>query len=870
MSINRPSFHESWHRVEGLRPSLRPGVRVTRQLFRGEVWHVAEDPATGQFFRMSGAAWAFVGLLDGSRNVAEAWRGAGESIGDDAPTQPEAIQVLSQLFAANLLLVDAPPDAVAILRRRTERRTRQAASLLASHIFFRVPILDPDRFLTALAPAVSWLFSPLGFVLWVFAVGFGAYHLVGRERELLSNVGHALDAENLVPLGVTFALVKLCHEFGHAFACKVFGKREATSATDAPGAVHSMGLMFLMLLPAPYVDATSAWAFRNKLSRIIVGAAGMMVELVIASVAAVVWSRSAEGTAVHTIAWNVIFLAGVTTLLFNLNPLLRFDGYFILCDILETPNLSQRAFRYVGYLVKKHAWGLRRAVDPSHTPGERPWLLAYAVGSGVYRVLLCAGILLFIADQHVLIGAIMIVFTLILWVAAPLYFGLRSLLFGRELASVRRRAVWTTVGAVAAVVLVVGFVPFPRSVRLRGVVEPIVDAEVFAETDGFVDRVLAPGAAVDPAGESLLVATNDEWITRRREIEAEIDSETIARRAAVGTDPAKAEAHGLRVATLREQFEWTSRNIDNLTVRAPVQGVWMPSASRESLGGSVRRGERIGRVFDPAHLRVRAAAGQHEAGLIVNEANPEVEFRAVSDPAHARAGSIERVDPSAHRVEASEEASRRSRGKPNSNGRADSAAASLFDVLIASGDTADLRPGQSVVVRVRLADAPLLTRWWQDLSRVLQQRLRVGPMALDHSAGGLVVPSAVASVVLSCTPSGVPVREIADRGSSSRFHRDFDPRLQPSGPSGRKADFDPRLQLSGPSGRKADCEPRVQPAVPLGRKLDRDARLQAAGSLGRGPRTPVPGEDVGRHALESDHVVGVAERVAGDGERSSG
>jgi putative peptide zinc metalloprotease protein len=554
MSIDRPTFHESWHRAAALRPRLRAGVRVVRQVFRGEWWMVAEDPASGQFYRLSRGAWAFVGRLDGRRTAAEARDLAEYALGDDAPTQGEAIALLAQLSGAGLLAAHAPADSAILLRQRSKRRAREARAMMQPWVFFRVPLLDPDRVLSAVTPLVAWVFSPLGFALWLGVLLIGAGHLIGREREFVDGVGSTLQPGNLAPLFVTFALVKLLHEFGHAAACKVLGRREATAPDDPPGSVHALGVMFFLFIPVPYIDASSAWAFRSKRRRIIVGAAGMMVELAIASIAAVMWARSEPGSAAHALAWNVIILASIGTLAFNLNPLLRFDGYFILSDWLELPNLSGRAFDSLKHLVKRRAWGMTRSDDPARSPGERAWLLAYALLAGAYRVVVAGGILLFIARQEWMLGAALAAVSLVLWVVFPAGRILRYLFGSVELARHRSRAVQTTLGATGVLVVLTAAIPLPRWEQLEAVVdlaEPAVGASP-SPTGG--ERVLR--AFVSPE-----VATP--WLDRAgAPVECRARADTAVRAGVIaGVQPAGLRFQGDRAVPAFE-----------VVIRAPERG----------------------------------------------------------------------------------------------------------------------------------------------------------------------------------------------------------------------------------------------------------------------------------------------------------
>jgi putative peptide zinc metalloprotease protein len=242
--------------------------------------------------------------------------------------------------------------------------TREIQGFLSNLLFIRIPVWDPDRFLDRFVGLFGRFFSVAGLGLWLAVIVTGLWAVAGRTDDLVASAGDILDPKGLPLLYLSFILIKVVHEFGHAFACKKLG-REGGSG----GEVHVMGVMFLIFTPLPYVDASSSWALRRKWHRVIVGAAGMMVELAVAALAAVVWARTGAGTAAHTIAYNMIFVGSVSTLLFNGNPLLRYDGYYILSDLLEIPNLAQRGKEYLYYLVRRWAWGVRQARSPAHTRG---------------------------------------------------------------------------------------------------------------------------------------------------------------------------------------------------------------------------------------------------------------------------------------------------------------------------------------------------------------------------------------------------------------------------------------------------------------------------------------------------------------------
>src|SRR4051812_1536278 len=191
----RPTFSESWYRVKTLRGKLRPGAQISRQFYRGDRWYVVRDPAGNQFHRLSDPAYRFVGLLDGRRTVSEAWELAGGQLADDAPTQPEVIQILSHLYSANLIEADVTPDATVLLRRHKKMQQQRLQGRLMNVLFPRIPLWDPDRFLVRWMPVVRQLFSKFGALVWLVVVIAAVARLVPLWPELQSAAKHSVDLQ---------------------------------------------------------------------------------------------------------------------------------------------------------------------------------------------------------------------------------------------------------------------------------------------------------------------------------------------------------------------------------------------------------------------------------------------------------------------------------------------------------------------------------------------------------------------------------------------------------------------------------------------------------------------------------------------------
>ncbi len=640
MPVDRPTFSESWYRVANQRPHLRSTIQTYRQQYRGQMWHVVRDPSNNQFFRLNDAAYHFVGLLDGRRTVEQVWETCNEQLGDQAPTQNEAIQLLGQLYTANLLHGEMAADAEGMFERYRKRVGREIRGYMTNFLFIRIPLIDPDHFLDAWVHLFGWVFSWIGFLIWSALLLTGGYFLVGQFGELWHQVNNILDQDNLIFLYGTFAVIKVFHEFGHGFACKKFGMRNTSG-----GEVHTMGIMFLVFAPVPYVDASSAWSLRSKWQRIMISAAGMYVELAIAAIAAIVWANTRETTLAHTIAYNVIFIASVSTILFNGNPLLRFDGYYILSDLVEVPNLSQRSKDFLYYLIKKYIYGAKRVRTTVQSASEKRWLVFYSIASSVYRVFISVRILMFVADKLFFLGAILAVAAVVTWVFVPLGKWCKYLGTSPELSRCRPRAVLTTAAFLLLLIGSISVPSVPEHGRAEAFVEPHEVANVHAGAAGFVMEVRDSGEHVNPDGEPLLVASNRGFET---DLVSQLAQRKIARRQlAMAMEKTGAERDAIRSRrrAIDKNIEELRRKIERLRIVSPIRGVWVAPGIDRIVGAYVRPGDFIGRVASEGSLFVRALAGQTIGPWIDPVEHPRVEMRIKGRPEIYFTGKIFKVLP---------------------------------------------------------------------------------------------------------------------------------------------------------------------------------------------------------------------------------
>jgi putative peptide zinc metalloprotease protein len=628
-------FSPSWYRVAKLQPRLRRHADIHRHHYGGELWYVLQDHATGRFFRFPPIVYHVLGLMDGKLTVQELWEKAAERFGDDAPTQGDMIHVLSQLHAADVLVCDVSPDTAELFNRykKTDQSTWKLN--LRSPMSLRFPLLDPDRFLSRTLRYVRPLFSLFGAITWLVVVAvaglLAAQHWSGLTENIMDRV---LAAQNLLIMWLVYPFVKAVHELGHAYAVK---RRD--------GEVHEMGIMLLVLMPVPYVDASSASAFRDKKQRMMVGAAGMMVELFVSSLALFLWLAVEPGV-VRTAAYNILLMGSVTTILFNGNPLLRYDGYYILADALEIPNLAQRSLQYLGYLIKRHLFGLKHLQPPHVAPHERTWLLGYSVAAFVYRLVIYVGIIFFISKKFFIVGVLLGIWAAFGMVIVPLVKKIHYLLFSPELGEKRVRAVTTAGGLSAALLLFIFLVPVPSWTRTEGVVWVPEEALVRAGTSGFVDRVAMTRDSAVRKGDLLIECVDPLLKAEVRVQRAQLNALQARYDAEILTERVKAQVTQEEITHARANLSRSEERFRELTIRSQSDGILVVPRAEDLPGRYLRQGELIAYVLNTDRPMVRVVVSQADVDQIRNRTK-RVEVRLAERVSEVIPATVKRTTPGA-------------------------------------------------------------------------------------------------------------------------------------------------------------------------------------------------------------------------------
>jgi putative peptide zinc metalloprotease protein len=616
--VQKSLYSSSWYQVADVRPCLRSHARIHRHHYRGDLWYVLQDRNSGRYHRFTPAAYLVISLMDGERSVQEIWDLACVRLGDDVLTQDEMIGLLAQLHRANVLRGDTPTNVTELAERSARDKTRQRWMRVINPLALRLPLLDPDRFLAILMPFVRPLFSWAGALLIAMVVGYAGLLAVGHWPELTNNIGErVLATESLLLLLIAYPLIKALHELGHGLAVKHWG-----------GEVHEMGIMFLVFMPVPYVDASSSAAFHQKRRRAIVGAAGIIVEALLASIALFAWLNMEESM-LRAFAFNVMLIGGVSTLLFNGNPLLKFDGYYVFCDLIEMPNLAQRSNRYLGYLIQRYLFGLTRLPSPASGRREGAWLFGYSIASFAYRLTIMVVIVTFVANQFFFLGVLIAFWSVFLMIGLPLIKQLRYLFASPALGRVRHRAVGVTSAIVAVLGGILLLLPLPYRTVAEGVVWTPEESTIYAGSEGTVAEILAPPNSIVAIGDPLLRLEDPLLDSRVRVLESQVSELELRKASHDVSDPAEARIINERLDHAMGDLALARQRQQDLLVRSTVDGRFLVARAQDLPGRFLLQGEVIGYVARLDRPVIRVVVPEASADRVRQRVS-EVEVRFVN------------------------------------------------------------------------------------------------------------------------------------------------------------------------------------------------------------------------------------------------
>ncbi|MPZ42080.1 MAG: HlyD family efflux transporter periplasmic adaptor subunit [Betaproteobacteria bacterium] len=717
MAVTASVFSSLWYRVSALRPGIADRVRIERQPCRGEVWHLLIDPRNGRSLRLNRSAYAIAGRLTATHSVQQVWDAACAELGDDAPTQDECIGILAQLHERGLLQCERSADFDAAYRQYQEQSARSRAPA-RNPLAFRIPLGDPTRLLAALAPLGQWLFRWPVLLLWTACVGVGVALAAAHWDALFAHAAKWLATPRYILIAlVLYPIIKAVHELAHGLAIRRWG-----------GAVPAWGITLLVAMPVPFVDGSAAVALPKARQRVLTSAAGIMAELWIAALGLAAWLALEPGLG-RDIAFVAAFIGAISTLLFNANPLIRFDGYHALTDALQLPNLAGRSARY--WLERMQAALLR--LPPAEpivaARGERVWLELYAPLSWLYRIGLACAIVLWAGTYSFVLGTLLLALVGAQLLSAPLRL-LRNA-FGPSApgrAAGFRAAVALAV-SVSAFVALLTLVPMPFAAVAQGVVWVPEDAQVRAHADGFVVATPVRDGAQVGAGDIVMELRNPALVAAAVRLRARIGALETEHFRALRTDANKAQDAAEALAQARAELERAEERIDALRVRAQVAGRLVMPWQSDLEGTYVRKGELLGQVLADQGRIVRVAVPQDEAAPLKAHTRTVTAQLAGNLGAPVRA-QLERDSHAAGKRLPSAALSTRNGGTILTDPDAEDESTPLDAVVVLDvrlpADVASGRAGERAWVRFDFGAAPLAQQWGRRLRQALLRHFNPG------------------------------------------------------------------------------------------------------------------------------------------------
>jgi putative peptide zinc metalloprotease protein len=690
--------------VSDLKPRLRAGVRVQRQPYRGESWYMLVDEASGRQHRINAPAYEFIGRFDGRATVNELWNVLLARYGDAAPGQEELVHTLQRLAEGELLQLGGA-DLRGLFRRRAERARRRRAWV--NPLAFSLPLFDPSRALARLDALGRQLLVPWVLPAWALFVAAAALAVAANWPLLRAHAAsHFASAYYAGLAWAEYLVIKAVHELGHALAVRRFG-----------GEVRSVGVSFLCFVPAPYVDASAASAFRRRSERALVSAIGIMAELAIGAAALFVWLAVEPGL-VSDAAFVAFALCAASSVLFNANPLVRFDGYYLLCDLIDAPNLAPRSRMYWLHALRTLLGGDATSA-PSAGPGERKWLLAYAPLSAAYRLALAAAITLWLAERSSLLGWLTGALFALFLVVRPAQALLSEIWRSLPPGTGRLRAGGAMGCAALALAAAVFVLPLPSTVVVPGVVWPAEGARVRVESEGFVSEVLArDGDAVSP-GTPLFQLREPALLAERETLESRLQGLAARQYEAVLREPAQARIVIEETERTRAELTRLERRIADWTVRSNASGRLVLAHAEDLPGSFAQKGATLAHVLVAAPTLVRAAVAQDDAALL-RERLQRIEVSLAAEPSPLRA-RLEREQPAATRVLPSAALGATGGGRYAVEATSKDGTLALepvFLVDVALEGRRVERLGERAWVRFELAAEPLAAQWHRRLRQL--------------------------------------------------------------------------------------------------------------------------------------------------------
>jgi len=616
---------------------IRRDLRFSVRRGRPEPVYVIEDPARHRFFRIGRREYIFITHLDGTHTLPQALDGSLAVIGKDGLSAQQAERIVNWLAANQLLSLSgsAPMElTLAQERRLAQRRHLQRLNLIT----LRLPLLNPSRLIDRLFPWLRWITGGPFFLFWCAATALAVWELGSGWQQFVHQSRGLLAPGNLFWLWVCWFVLKVLHELSHALVCRRYG-----------GQVYEAGILFIVFIPLTYVDATASWKFPSRWQRAHVAAAGMSMDLLAAALAVLCWAWFPAG-AIGVMARNIVIVAGVGSILFNANPLMRFDGYYLLCDLTDIANLYTKGLGFVYGWLRFLFLGIRPA--PPAEFGWRRWFIGvYGVAAYFWRILVLVGLTIAASRLFHGLGLLIALAAVVLWITLPVTDFVRRLpALVRINPHAGRRLVFIVALVAAAGFFGIFRLSWPERVAAPAVVEYRDQAVVRSTTPGFVHRVYVKSGDAVRTGQPLVALRNDELRTELADTRLQIKILETEARLYFNADSISAfQVARERIRVLEQRAAELADELSALTLTAPRGGIVVARNLQNLPGAYVRRGQDILWIVSENHKAIRVSVDQEDVDVFRRWTGRQVTVDMRRWGLGVFPGRLVRVDPQASR-----------------------------------------------------------------------------------------------------------------------------------------------------------------------------------------------------------------------------
>lgn len=613
-------------------PPLRPDLRLHDgpPLDNGAPTWTIHDPVRGRYFRIGRLEVALLRRWDAVGIEALVAR-----VNRETPlaVRPEEVAALIDFLERHQLVAPQDPGA----RRRLAAAALRPGvpwwrRLLQRYLFFRIPLAHPDRFLDATLPVVRPLAGRFGRRLLVLAAVAAVLLTVRRWEAFTHTFLYFHSAAGVAWYAGALVLAKLVHELGHAYAARHHGV-----------AVPTLGVAFIVLWPVFYTDNSDAWQVADRRSRMAMVAAGVLAELALATVATLLWHVLPDGPA-RSACFVLATVTWVGSVFINLSPFMRFDGYYLLSDYLDIPNLQPRSFALGRWFLRRTLLGLDAPAPEPFAPRLRRLLVGYALTTWLYRLVVFTAIAL--AVYHFffkLLGLALFVVEMHWFVVRPVAGELRAWWRRRRRIGLNPRLV--AVAALCAALAALAVVPRPGALRLPAQLVPAARVGVYAPTGARIERVLVEEGQRLAAGTPLFELVRPEIDFQRRQVRRRIATLELRLERMLGRREL-VEQYGVTASALAEALAeeaGLSAERDRLTLRAPTTGRVVDLADGLRPGRWVGPDLRLARLVDDRQPCIEAFVPEQDLERVRAKASGR--FYAAGDPGPPLACRVVAMDP---------------------------------------------------------------------------------------------------------------------------------------------------------------------------------------------------------------------------------